>query len=219
MKILIADDDLSSRTILEGVLKKWGYEFISAADGHAAWEALQQTDAPQLAILDWMMPGMTGPEICRKLRAQERTEPLYLILLTAKDERENVIEGLEAGADDYVAKPYDIGELSARIKVGCRILKLQHKLKEREKLQGVLEMAGAVCHEINQPLQVVSGCSEMLLMEVAENDPNYATFKNIKANVDRIAELTHKIMRISKYEVRNYMGGKSKIIDIDKSTF
>ena len=218
MKILIADDDFTVRTMLYAVLKKWGYELVSAADGHEAWDALQQTDAPQLAILDWMMPGMTGPEICRKLRAQERTGPLYLILLTSKDERENIIEGLEAGADDYVAKPYDIGELKARVQVGRRILKLQHKLKKREKLQGVLEMAGAVCHEINQPLQVVSGWAEMLLMDIAESDPNYATFKNIKANVDRIGELTRKIMQISKYKVRDYMGGKSKIIDIDKST-
>jgi C4-dicarboxylate-specific signal transduction histidine kinase len=102
--------------------------------------------------------------------------------------------------------------------VGCRLLKLQHQLEKRKKLQGVLEMAGAVCHEINQPLQVVSGCTEMLLMEVAESDANYATFKNIKANVDRIGKLTHKIMRISKYAVRDYMGGKNKIIDIENST-
>jgi sigma-B regulation protein RsbU (phosphoserine phosphatase) len=198
MKLLIADDDYIARTMIQAVLKKWDYELVITADGHEAWDALQQADAPQLAILDWMMPGMTGPEVCRKLRAQERTAPLYLILLTSKDERQNIIEGLEAGADDYVAKPYDIEELRARIKVGRRILKLQQKLKKREKLEGVLEMAGAVCHEINQPLQVVSGCTEMLLTELAESDPNHATLKNIKANGDRIGELTRKIMRICK---------------------
>jgi DNA-binding response OmpR family regulator len=218
MKILIAEDDLTSRTILEGVLEKWGYEFVSVADGQEAWDVLQQADAPELAILDWMMPGMSGPEVCRNLRAQERSGPLYIILLTSKDGRQDIIEGLEAGADDYVAKPYDIGELRVRVQVGCRLLKLQHQLEKRKKLQGVLEMAGAVCHEINQPLQVVSGCTEMLLMEVAESDANYATFKNIKANVDRIGKLTHKIMRISKYAVRDYMGGKNKIIDIENST-
>jgi DNA-binding response OmpR family regulator len=160
MKLLIADDDCTARTMLQAVLKKWDYELIITADGHEAWDALQQADAPQLAILDWMMPGMPGPEVCRKLRAQERTDPLYLILLTSKDERQNIIEGLEAGADDYVAKPYDIGELRARIKVGRRILKLQQNLNKREKLQGVLEMAGAVCHEINQPCRWSAGAPE-----------------------------------------------------------
>ena len=94
MKLLIADDDCIMRTLLQAVLKKRGYEFVSAADGHEVWDALQKTDAPQLAILDWMMPGMTGPEVYRKLRAQDRPEPLYLILLTSKDERQNIIEGL-----------------------------------------------------------------------------------------------------------------------------
>ncbi len=219
MKILIAEDDFTSRTMLQATLNKWGYEVVSTADGDEVWAALQQGDegdAPQLAILDWIMPGMTGPELCRKLRAQERASPLYIILLTSKGERRDIIEGLEAGGDDYIAKPYDNEELRARINVGRRMLELQAKLREKEKLQGALEMAGAVCHELNQPLQAVSGWAELILMDLPESDPNYGTLKNIKEAVGRIGELTRKIMRTSRYEVRNYL--KSKIIDINKSS-
>ncbi len=95
------------------------------------------------------MPEMNGPELCQKLRTQERPAPLYLILLTSKSEREDIIEGLEVGADEYITKPYNNEELRARLKVGQRILELQSALIQKEKLQGVLEMAGAVCHELN----------------------------------------------------------------------
>ncbi|MCK5339748.1 MAG: response regulator transcription factor, partial [Desulfobulbaceae bacterium] len=164
MKILIAEDDLTSSLMLKAILKKWGHEIVSAADGEKAWALLQQTDAPQLAILDWMMPGIDGVTLCRRLKAKDRTTHIYIILLTSKGDQQHIIEGLEAGADDYIIKPYNNEELRARINVGKRILDLQDRLKEREKLQGVLEMAGAVCHEINQPLQAVSGWSEILLM-------------------------------------------------------
>ncbi len=218
MKILIAEDDLTSSLMLKAILKKWGHEIISADDGEKAWALLQQTDAPQLAILDWMMPGIDGVTLCRRLKAKDRTTHIYIILLTSKGDQQHIIEGLEAGADDYIIKPYNNEELRARINVGKRILDLQDRLKEREKLQGVLEMAGAVCHEINQPLQAVSGWSEILLMNADKSSTDITALENIKEGVGRIAELTRKIMKISKYSAKNYMGGKSKIIDIDSST-
>jgi CheY-like chemotaxis protein len=162
------------------------------------------------------MPGLDGISLCRKLREQERKEPLYLILLTARGESEDIVEGLEAGADDYISKPYDNAELQARINVGRRIIMLQNEMREREKLQGVLEMAGAVCHELNQPLQIVSGYSEMLLMGLKNGDPNYEKLKTIKAGIDRIGELTHKIMKIARYQSKPYL--KSKIIDIEQAS-
>ncbi len=217
MKILIAEDDLTSRTILQAILSKWGYEVIATADGEEAWAAFQETDAPQLAVIDWMMPGMDGPTLCRKLREQKRKDTLYLILLTSKDEREDIVTGLEAGADEYISKPYDNGELRARVNVGKRMIMLQNELREREKLQGVLEMAGAICHELNQPLQSVSGFSELLLMNMETGTPNYKKLKNIKAGIERIGDLTRKIMKITRYQSKPYLN-ESKIIDIEKAS-
>lgn len=218
MKILIAEDDLTSRTMLQAVLTKWGYEVITTADGNEAWTALQQENAPRLLILDWMMPGMDGPALCRKLRGQERTDAMYIILLTSKSERQDIIAGLETGANDYITKPYANDELRARVNVGKRMLELQTKLKEKEKLQGVLEMAGAVCHEINQPLQAVNGYAELLLMNLSENDPNFRMLRNIKDGIERIGQLTRKIMGISIYRTKGYMNNKSKIVDIDNAS-
>lgn len=130
MKILIAEDDFTSRNILTAILKKWGHELVVTKDGLEAWEALQQPDAPGLVLLDWDMPGMEGPEVCRRLREQETSNPAYVILLTGRGEKGDIVHGLEAGANDYVAKPYDNEELHARIGVGQRMLELQCRLVE-----------------------------------------------------------------------------------------
>jgi putative two-component system response regulator len=125
MKILIADDSPFYRTALRVALTGWGYVVIEAADGTAAWEILQRETAPKLAILDWMMPGMDGPEVCRRLRATPRHEPTYVIMLTSRNGTANVVAALDSGADDYVAKPFDRDELLARLRVGRRIVGLQ----------------------------------------------------------------------------------------------
>ena len=218
MKILLAEDDFTSRTMLHAVLTKWGYEVTVTPDGEAALAAMQVVGAPQLAVLDWMMPGLDGLSLCRKLRTQERPEPLYLILLTSKDERGDIVQGLEAGADDYISKPFDNEELRARLNVGRRMITLQNELREKEKFQGVLEMAGAVCHELNQPLQSVSGFSELLLMDIETSDPNHKRLKNIMMGIERIGDLTRKIMKITRYRSKNYMNGKSRILDIDQAS-
>jgi phosphoserine phosphatase RsbU/P len=216
MRLLIAEDDMTSRAMLQAVLTKWGYDVTATNDGNEAYEAFQENDAPRLAVLDWEMPGMDGAELCRRLRAQKRKEPPYLILLTSRGEAGDIVQGLEAGADDYIAKPYDNAELKARVDVGRRILMLQNEMREREKLQGVLEMAGAVCHELNQPLQSVSGFSELLLMDLDRTDRNYKTLNAIKEGIGRIGELTRKIMRITRYQSKPYLC--SRIIDIDQAS-
>ena len=127
-RLLIADDSLVSRHLLETTLNRWDYDVQSVADGEAAWNLLQQDDAPDLAILDWVMPGLTGPEVCRLVRQQEREKYTYLILLTSKSLKEDLIEGLESGADDYVTKPFDQHELHVRLRAGMRILELQAEL-------------------------------------------------------------------------------------------
>jgi len=115
LKVLIADDDPVSQRVLEAFLTRWGYEVSRAENGAEALRKLEAREAPRLAILDWMMPGIDGVEVCRRLRAANPVLPLYVIVLTAKGESEDVVEGLESGADDYVTKPFDRAELRARI--------------------------------------------------------------------------------------------------------
>lgn len=127
MKILIAEDNAFSRTLLKKTLTKAGYEVIAAENGETAWNVLQQDDPPRLALIDWMMPGLSGVELCRQIRAVPSASPLYVILLTAKTGKEDVLEGFAAGADDFIKKPFDSGELLARIQVGRRLVE-QHAL-------------------------------------------------------------------------------------------
>lgn len=128
MKILIADDDRTSRNMLASMLAKFGYEVEAVADGVRALDAMRQPGAPRLAVLDWVMPEMDGVTVCRRLRETRSDDPPYLILLTALDEKRHVVAGLEAGANDYVTKPFDASELRARIEVGARVVRLQQEL-------------------------------------------------------------------------------------------
>ncbi len=130
MKLLIAEDDIFFRRLLEQLLAP-DYDVILAQDGNEAWSTLQQADAPQLAILDWVMPGMSGPQVCRRVRECSRLDSMYLIILTARNTEADVVSGLRAGADDYVTKPFSPEELRARVKIGKRILDLKDSLAER----------------------------------------------------------------------------------------
>jgi putative two-component system response regulator len=125
VRILIAEDSVFYRHLLAGTLTEWGYEAVSACNGEEAWKVLQEENAPKLAILDWMMPGMDGLEVCRRVRAMQNPEPTYLIVLTAREGKENIVKALQGGADDYITKPFDREELRARLQVGLRIVGLQ----------------------------------------------------------------------------------------------
>jgi diguanylate cyclase (GGDEF)-like protein len=130
MRILIAEDDAVSNKVLKSILTKWDHEVISVTNGIEAWQIMQEDYAPRLAILDWMMPGLSGVDICRKVRQQISTSP-YLILLTALSRKEDVVAGMEAGADDYLTKPVDRQELKVRLQAGIRIVELQNTLAAR----------------------------------------------------------------------------------------
>ena len=147
MKILIAEDDITSRSLLKVLLTKRGHEVVATENGAEAWQAMQQPDAPPLAILDWLMPEMDGIDVCRRVRALETDRPPYIIMLTTKGEKTDIVAGLEAGADDYLPTPYDSGELHARIDVGRRLIDMQTilvgKIEElREALDHIKTLQG-----------------------------------------------------------------------------
>ncbi|HWN07923.1 MAG TPA: response regulator transcription factor [Pyrinomonadaceae bacterium] len=158
MKILIAEDDLISRHLLAATLEKFGYEVIVAADGAEAWDVLQTPDAPQLAILDWMMPKLDGVELCRRVRARPAQTPPYLILLTARSGKADVVAGLDAGANDYLTKPFDSTELRARVQVGAHVLELQNILAARI---GELEDALSQVKQLQGLLPICSYCKKI----------------------------------------------------------
>lgn len=153
-----------SRRVLETTLFKWGHEVIVTCDGVEAWETLQREDAPVLAILDWMMPGMDGVEVCRRIRQMGSSTPPYLLLLTAKVNKADIVSGLNAGADDYVTKPFDREELHARIHVGARVLQLRKRLAARVR---ELEEAFAQIKQLQGILPICSYCKSI------RDDQNY----------------------------------------------
>lgn len=130
MKILVADDDLLSRRLMERMLERNGYEVVTAENGRQAAEILSSDDSPRLALIDWMMPELDGPGVCRQVRSRHDTRYIYITLLTAKQASEDIVVGLEAGADDYLIKPCNPEELKARLRTGIRILDLEDKLVE-----------------------------------------------------------------------------------------
>lgn len=157
MRILVAEDNILERRLLAASLTKWGYDVVEAGDGNQAWELLQSEDAPRLVLLDWMMPGMDGTDICQKIRQEEKLNPMYIILLTSKEQKQDVIFGLKSGIDDYIRKPYEQKELRARVKAGELFVRLQSELaeiaEERRKTAAHIEM-------LQELLPVCSNCHE-----------------------------------------------------------
>jgi two-component system NtrC family sensor kinase len=181
MKVLIAEDDLASRLALKVNLQKWGHEVVEAQDGDQAWQLLQR-EKPKIAILDWMMPGIEGMELCRRIRANTEGDYIYVILLTAKGDNEDVVVGLDAGADDYITKPFDREIMRSRIAVGARIVQYETLLAEQnaqlqryscemekiaeerskqlvhaERMATVGVLSAGIAHEINNPTAFISG--------------------------------------------------------------
>lgn len=158
MKILLAEDDVVSRRALEVALDRWGFEVYPAGDGLAAWTILEQEQPPRLALIDWVMPGLDGLELCRRIRARPASSPSYVILISGKTSPEDIVAGFDSGADDYVTKPVGLAELRARLKVGARLVEMQHVLSERvrelgdalervQQLQGLLPIC-AYCKKV-----------------------------------------------------------------------
>lgn len=164
MRILIAEDEPVSRRLLQKSLENWGYETVVCADGTEAWNALRADNAPPIAVLDWMMPGMDGPEICRGIRASGVTQQPYLMLLTGRTKMQDVITGLKAGADDYLTKPVDRDELEARLSVAARVVQLQQRLALRVE---ELEQALSRVRQLQGLLPICAYCKRI------RDDQNY----------------------------------------------
>lgn len=130
VKILIAEDEFTTRLMIQVCLEKWGYTVDSVADGKEAWELLQKKNGPEVAILDWEMPEIDGLELCKRVKRLERDNPIHVIMLTARDTQNDILVGFDAGADDYITKPFNDDELRARIRVAERIVRIQTSLHE-----------------------------------------------------------------------------------------
>jgi DNA-binding response OmpR family regulator len=164
MRALVADDDRTTAAILKRTVERWGLSVVVAHDGLEAWDILQQDTGIMLALLDWMMPGTDGPELCRRIRREQSRAHTYVLLLTARDSRADLIAGLDAGADDYLIKPFDPEELRARVHVGLRVLALQERLADR-----VVELEAALSrvNRLHGLLPICSYCKSV------RTDQNY----------------------------------------------
>ncbi len=158
MRTLVADDDRIAAAVLAQTLKRWEFDVTVVADGTEAWSYLQSAKEPTLAVLDWMMPGLDGAEVCRRVRQEMPLANMYLVLLTSLESRSHVVAGLDAGADDYLTKPFDPEELRARVHVGVRVITLQEKLAER-----VTELQAALANvkQLHGLLPICSYCKRI----------------------------------------------------------
>ena len=164
LRVLVADDEGVSRTVVGAMLKKAGYPVVFANDGEQAWRELDSDNPPALALLDWEMPGLQGPEIVQRIRSKQLQSPTYVILLTGRDSSADIVQGLRAGADDYVTKPANEDELIARVSVGARVVQLQSALADRVRS---LEEALANVKALQTLLPMCAYCKSV------RNDHNY----------------------------------------------
>jgi diguanylate cyclase (GGDEF)-like protein len=210
--VLIAEDDPIFRRVLESRFKRWDYRVTAVENGLDAWEVLQKEDAPQLAILDWMMPGMDGIELCRKIRSRDQGPYQYVLLLTAKDDKQDVITGLEAGADDYLTKPFDVDELRARVRTGKRILDLQAALiKAQDDLQS------AAAHDALTGLWNRGAILDLLRREVLRRKRTGDALGVVMADIDHFKKINdthgHLIGDVVLQEVSRRLAANVRLYD------
>jgi diguanylate cyclase (GGDEF)-like protein len=179
MKILVVDDDPITLHMVVYRLRQWGHEVISCTDGEAAWKVLVEGTEPNVAILDWMMPGMNGPELCQKIRSKKDCPYVYVVLLTGKNNQEDLIAGLDAGADDYLTKPFHLGELEARLRAGKRIVDLQNELIAARETLRIQAMQDSLTQILNH-----GAILDALLSEINRSHREYQSLSLIMADLD-----------------------------------
>ncbi len=179
MKILVVDDDPLTLHMVVYRLRQWGHEVISCTDGESAWKVLADGMVPNVAILDWMMPGMNGPELCQKIRSKTDCPYVYIVLLTGKNNQEDLIAGLDAGADDYLTKPFHLGELEARLRAGKRIVDLQNELIAARETLRIQAMQDSLTQILNH-----GAILDALLSEINRSHREYQSLSLIMADLD-----------------------------------
>lgn len=224
MDVLIADDDPVSLHLLKAQLLKWQYKVIACPDGAESWKVLQSENPPRLAIFDWTMPGFTGPQLCEKIRARTNSPYVYVLLLTSRGETSDLVVGLQAGADDYLTKPFDVRELEVRLRTGTRILQLQSELmaaQERLRLQathdnltGVLNRA-AVLEQLERELVRANRESAPLSVILVDLD-FFKTINDTLGHLAGDAVLIEAVQRMKQctrpYDVLGRLGGEEFLL-------
>ncbi len=210
--ILIADDLTNNRKMLEFLLEKIGYRTIGVNSGH---ECLREArnGKPNLLLLDIMMPDISGIEVCKRLRADAATATLPIIFVTAATDDQTLSKAFDAGGNDYIRKPINGIELTKRVQAVFEHEKLIETNRAEQTLRGALSMSGTICHELNQPLQYISGACQILLMDLDKGSPAYNRVVKMKEQIDRLGEMTKKLMQINKVEARSYVG-ETKILSL-----
>jgi DNA-binding response OmpR family regulator len=205
--ILIVDDEAEIREMIASYLKKEGFEVVGAKDVMEGKKALKQHE-PDVILLDWNMPQGEGIDLVKDLRRDPAYNDRYIIMVTARSESEELLEGLDAGADDYITKPFQVSDLLARVRVGVRTRKLQRKLAQQVKMNTVLQMAGAIAHEIGNPLTAIRLIHHNLLQKPAlSTDPSLAEdLKNLAIALDRIETLVREAQNVTSLHSIPYAG-------------
>ena len=215
-RILVVDDNPVNIRLIKTILEKEGYDTVSATDGPAAIETAR-AESPDLVLMDIFMGEMSGLDACRLIKEEKETGDIPVIFVTANTDDAVLQKAFESGGSDYVRKPINRVELISRIRSVLTQRMLVEKIVEHEKLQGVLEMAGAVCHEMNQPLQAVTWATELLLGEIPEEDHLFTAVRDITRNIEKIGTITRKLQGITRYKTMKYVGDM-KIIDIERAS-
>ncbi|MBC7674412.1 MAG: response regulator [Polaromonas sp.] len=223
MRVLFADDDIIARTLMAAVLADLGHDATIADNGQAAWDAFQECPAP-LVVLDINMPGLDGLEVCRRIRAHEAGRETFVVVVTARDGRDDLVDVLEAGADDYVTKPASPENLRARLEIAERriALDVQRRAAEAESarsrwLAGIGETTIALEHEINNPLSALLGHAELLVMEGGLSAEQLEQVGIIQEQAARIARVVRRLARLKNPQSVEYLAG-SLMLDLSSRT-
>jgi DNA-binding response OmpR family regulator len=218
-KILIAEDDELHIRILSKYFQKGDYEVRFARNGYEGLESAR-TFHPDLVISDWMMPEMSGEEFCKTLKGTPELEQIYFIMLTAKNQIEDLVRGLDFGADDFLSKPYDPKELMARVRTGLRIVALQRENLRLKQIQTVQQTAITANHEINNPLQTIISNAELILNQNTNwDEQTKQRIQTIIENAGKIRRVTKRMENLAELVSKEYVAGGPEMVDLERSLY
>lgn len=216
MSVLVVEDEPVTCKIIVSILSEAGYHIRTAANGRECLDHLKQF-TPDVILMDIKMPEMGGIEACRKIKADAELDAIPVVFVTGSTDDKTLEAAFDAGGRDYIRKPINRIELLARLRLMRDLQQTQQKRMETEKLNGVLETAGGVCHKLNQPLQYVLGAIQILMMDLDPESKMYPQLDAIREKIEQMGEITRKLAEITRYRTKAHAGGQH-ILDIDDST-